>query len=228
MSATAEQIILDSNEHSITPTEEDRNNVNLEFRQSSKLHDVQQLIQIYDSHFVNVTEKTRKRSRSFMVNLALLNDKPGRIRNIEPKFLISALVMGVLAYMAFYLKSKGIDYFSSSYVYAGIALLATGSIISVILTARSFTNTWVFETARGRIPLIALFHNHPNKQQFHQFISEMINHIVMAKSEIRLSESQIMPLEVGEHRRLRDEGIISKPQYELAKANILQGRAKTK
>ena len=222
MSATAEQIILDSNERNITPSDSDLESLQLELRQANKLKDTQRVIQIFDSHVVKVTEKFGKRTQSFMLNLALLNDKPVRIRNIQPKFLISTLGLAFISYLTWFLKSKGIGFLSSSYVYAVIALLATGTIITAILAVRSFTNSWVFETSRGRIPLITLFHNHPDKQQFQQFISEMINHIVMARSEIRLSESQLMPLAVGEHRRLKDEGIISNDQYESAKARILR------
>lgn len=226
MSATAEQIILDSNEHNITPSDNDLNSVILELRQANKLKNTQRLIQIYSSHVIKVTEKVGKRTRSFMLNLALLNDKPSHIRHIQPRLLGSTFALGLISFLTWYLKSKGVAFLSSSYTYAVIALLATSTIITAAMAIKSFTNSWVFASAQGRIPLITLFHNHPNKQQFNQFISEMINHIVMAKSELRLSRSQIMPLEVGEHRRLAEEGIISKNQYELAKNNILKGNSR--
>lgn len=223
MSAVAEQITLHTEEYNITPTDSDLNSLSLELRQFSKMHNLQRLIQVYNSHVVCVTEKTGKRTTSFLLNLALLNDKPSRVRSIDPKFLVSALALGFLSYLTWLLKNKGIELLPNHYVYTVIALLISGVAISLILTVRSYSNTWVFETARGRTPVITLFHNHPDKKQFHRFVSEMINHIVMAKGNLRLSGSQLMPLEVGEHRRLCEKGIISKQQYERAKANILQG-----
>ena len=102
MSATAEQIILDSNERNITPSDSDLESLQLELRQANKLKDAQRVIQIFDSHVVKVTEKFGKRTQSFMLNLALLNDKPVRIRNIQPKFLISTLGLAFISYLTWF------------------------------------------------------------------------------------------------------------------------------
>ena len=223
MSAAAEQITLHSEElQSITPTKEDRTSVQLELQQLNKLHNYQRHVQIYDSNVIHVVEKVNKRSRSYMLNLALLDNNPVRVRKMEPKFLLVALSLVIGAILLGYLKTKGLPLLSSSYVYAGVGLLGFSSLIPLALALRSYKNLWVFFSARGRIPIVVLYHNLPDRKQFGKFIAGMSEHIVAAKQALRIPQAQLLPLEVGEHRRLCDEGIISKSKYEFAKKNILQ------
>jgi len=222
MSAAAEQITLHSTElQSITPREEDLTNVRLELQQFSKLQNLQRNVKVYNTNVVHVTDKLNKRSRSYMINLALLGDQPARIRKINWKLLLSAIVFGIAAFLIVHLKIKGVAWLSNQYAYAVILSLAAGSLLSVFLTIRSFKNIWVFYSARGRIPIIVLYHHLPDKAQFTKFIDGMVNSIAKAKQTLRIPPSQLVPLEVGEHRRLNDEGVISQKQYEVAKNRIL-------
>jgi len=224
MSVAAEQITLHSNEsYSITPTEEDLSSLKLEIQQNSKLHNIQRQVKIYHSHVIQIVEKSNKRTRSYLLNLALLNDKPVHVRRLQPKYLLVALLLGILAVTTGYLKSKGLSFFTSNYVYTVIALLATGAFIAIIMALSSYKNVWVFSTARGRIPLIALYHCKPDKAQFNKFITAMMEEILLAKRDLHIPSSQLVPLEVGEHRRLSDEGILNSTQYDVAKQNILHG-----
>ena len=65
--------------------------------------------------------------------------------------------------------------------------------------------------------------NNPNRKKFQKIFSGLIANISRARSENRLSAAQRQAQEVSEHRRLRDEGILTQEQYEMAKANILYG-----
>jgi len=222
MSVAAEQITLHSSElQSITPTEEDLTTVRLELQQVSKLQKLQRSVKVFDTNVALIADKMNKRSRSYMINLALLGDQPARIRKINWKLLISAAIFGVAAFLVLHLKLKGVPWLSNEYSYAVILSLAFGSLLSVYLTIRSFKNIWVFYSMRGRIPIIVLYHHLPDKAQFMKFIDGMVNSIAKAKQALRIPPSQLVPLEVGEHRRLNDEGIISQKQYEVAKNRIL-------
>jgi hypothetical protein len=45
--------------------------------------------------------------------------------------------------------------------------------------------------------------------------------IAAVQARYPIPEAKLLPAELGEHRRLRDEGFISSEQYNMAKARIL-------
>lgn len=209
----------------LTPAPETFRCMTLKLRQGSQLNEKQRLLRVFDSTILSFAEKTPKRTRSFMIHLALLDPTPKRIYNINMKLLTTFIVLEVLTYVAYVLKDLHLKFLAGAPIYTIIALLATSSVIMLLLTIKSFNNKWIFYTARGRIALFELFNNKPNMGQFQQVFGDLINSINKIKSTSYFTETKLAAAEVSEHRRLRDEGIITPAQYELAKRNILYGES---
>lgn len=221
--ATAEKIALTPSEIKLPLAENDFRKLTLKLLQVNNFKEKQRLICVFDQKVLKLTEKTPKQTRSYMIDLRLLDDAPRRVYNINLKFLTAFVVLEVITYTLYVLKDIGIAFLSNSYINAAIALLGASSIIMLLLAIKSFNNKWVFYTLNGRIPILELFNNNPNRDQFQKIFSGLIKNITKARSENRLSAAELEASEVSEHRRLRDEGVITHEQYEMAKANILYG-----
>ncbi len=222
--STAEQITLDSGEINITPNESDLKKITMELLQTSKLQEKQRLVRVFDHDTLSVAEKTPGKTRMYLLKLALLYETPKRIYNINLKYLSAFIALEVITYVIYVLKDIGLSFMSSSYIYAIIALLIASSIIVLLMTIKSYNNKWVFYTARGHIPILEFYNNKPDRAKFQKFFGEFIDAIATAKAKNGFSSSKMLPAEVSEHRRLRDEGIITPEQYEKAKLRILNNK----
>jgi hypothetical protein len=220
---TQHRIISDLEASDLTPAPDTFRALTLELRQGSKLNEKQRLLRVFDNTVLSVAEKTPKQTRAFMIHLALLDPTPRRIYNINMKLLTAFMVLEVLTYVVYVLKDLHLQFLAGYPVHTTIALLATSSIIMLLLTVKSFNNKWVFCSARGRIELFELFNNNPGRGQFQQVFGDLINNINKIKSANYFTDAKLAAAEVSEHRRLRDEGIITSEQYEKAKRNILYG-----
>jgi hypothetical protein len=199
----------------------DFKSMNLQLLQISNMKEKQRLVRIFDSRILTVSEKTPAHSRSYTIHLALLDPAPRRIYNINLNLLTAFMVLEVLTYALYALKDLHLAFVSGPYIYTAIILLAASSIIMLLLTIKSLNNKWIFHTARGKIEILELFNNNPDRARFQQCLDGLIKRIKKAKLEHQFSSAELAAAEVSEHRRLRDEGIISHEQYEQAKTNIL-------
>ncbi|WP_455201101.1 hypothetical protein [Kaarinaea lacus] len=221
--AVAEKLALNARDLKSPLVNNDAKKLTLKLLQVNNLKEKQRLVCVFDQKILKLTEKTPNHTRSYMIDLRLLDEAPRRVYNINLKYLTAFLVLEVVSYTLYVLKNLGLTFLSSSYVNTAIALLTAGSIIMLLLAIKSFNNKWIFYTLNGRIPILELFNNNPNRAQFQKIFSGLIKNIIKARSQNNLPAAAMEASEVSEHRRLRDEGIITHDQYEKAKANILYG-----
>ncbi len=224
----AEQITLDSGEAelaSITPNKDDLKKVTLELMQSSKLHKTQRQVRVFDHKIIYIKEKIGKQARHILLELALMDENPVRVRDFNMATLIASVVVSLFAVIAFYIQSKGLLKVPDLYMYLAIAALAMASVACFIFTAKSFKDTWVFKTAHGKVPVLSLFNKTPNKAQFSQFTKALMSNIELARANSRFSKSKFLPAIVGEHRRMFEKQFITDEQFEQAKKNILSSNS---
>ena len=223
----AETITLDSGENSaisITPNKDDMKSVTLELVQNNKLLKIQRHIRVFDHKVLYIKEKIGKRARHILLELSLIDDKPVRVRDFNTATLIAASAIGVLALSTFYIHTKGILNVPDIFMYAGIGILGFASIACFVLTAKSYKNTWVFKTAHGKVPVLCLDNNIPNKTVFEQFTKALMNNAGLAKEVHIKPKPEVLPAIVGEHRRLFEKGFITEEQFDQSKKNILSGK----
>jgi hypothetical protein len=227
LSGIAEEITLDSGVAeiaSITPNKENLKKVSLELVQYNKLHRTQRHVRVFDHKTLYIKEKVGKVMRHILLDLSLMDEKPVRVRDFNTTTLIASVIVSILAFITFYIGSKGIIGIPDIYLYSGVATLTLASIACFVLTARSYKDAWVFLTAHGKAPVLNLLNNVPNKPAFRQFTKSLASNIELARSNNGTSHSKLMPAIVGEHRRLLEKQFITEQQFEQAKKNILSGK----
>ncbi|WP_455208581.1 hypothetical protein [Kaarinaea lacus] len=223
-----EQITLSSPDYRDNAEAIELNQVTLELLQTVSWKEQQKLLRIFDNKFLNINEKNAKKTTSYNIHLWLLDANPVRKRILHVKYLLTACALMALGWLAYYVIQLGIPGFSNPYLYALPVLPITAGIILLVYMIKLSKHVLLFYSDHGRIPLVEVFYNNPGKNRFNQFAGELINCIHAVKTENYFNEQQILAAELSEHRRLRDEGVISDAVYEEAKNNILTYHSRPK
>ncbi|MGD8567794.1 MAG: hypothetical protein PVJ39_06880 [Gammaproteobacteria bacterium] len=218
---TEEQIILYSPVYSDQTEEINLNRITLELLQTSRLREYQQLCRIFDDKFLNVNQKKARNTRGFTVPLSLLDEQPVRKWFIRFRYLLLAIMFFLLAWTAYTLMQQHIGIFNHPNTYAAITLLLTVGAIFIVLMIKQSRHVLIFKSRHGQIPLLELMRNNPDKYRYRQFAAQLRELIARSDTQNHYSESQRLAAELSEHRRLRNEGILTDKQYEQVKQNIM-------
>ena len=168
------------------------------------------------------SSKSTDASTSFRIDLAYLEPRPFRLRNIVWKWLYASLALWVLA---------GVLVFAGWFDHSSIASLGifTGIIVIALLTLLAFFyrshDTVYFRSQFGKIRLFELTNNNPNREAFRGFVKQIVMHINKSKAAKNMNESQLLAAELKELRRLKDENIVPVESYEKAKQQIFKHEA---
>lgn len=95
------------------------------------------------------------------------------------------------------------------------------SLICLVFTIRSIKSVWQFRTNFGKVPVMEIINNIPSRSTVQEFIDHLSKVITNAGQTNYFTEAQNLAAELSEHRRLRDEGIISNSEYENVKSQIM-------
>jgi len=196
---------------------------NFEFEQSHKLRGIHRQLTIFnDSQCYQKIKNNHRRKYKFRLDLAFLDPRPFRIRNIAWKWLYASLgLWGLDAVMIF---SGWFD--TSSINFIGLLVVIT---IAAILTLLAFFylsyDTVYFRSQYGKIRLLELENKRPNPKKFTAFINKIVVQINKSKTARGLDQSKFLAAELKELRRLKDENIIPEESYEKAKRLIFKHEA---
>ena len=221
---TDEEILLYTPESATNTLDEATlNNITAQITQTSKWKHSRKDFCIYDNKILGVNDYKSNSTKKYWINLIHLDPNPSRERSIPWKSHLAALLlltMGVLliTHKEFnILTNISFNYQAS----AAVLLITLAMILSLIATYRS-TNELRFFTAHGQVPVFSMFYKKPNKKVYQSFLNNIIKAIKTAKSKEFYNRSEQLAVELGEHRRLNKEGILSAELYAEAKNNIMQ------
>jgi hypothetical protein len=197
--------------------------VNFEFEQSHKLRGIHRQLTVFNESQCHqkITNKHRRKYK-FRIDLAFLDPRPFRIRNIAWKWLYASLALwGLDAVMIF------AGWFDISSIYLmGLFLAIT---VAAILTLLAFFylsyDTVYFRSQYGKIRLLELENKRPNPKSFRTFINNIVVQINKSKTAKGLDQSKFLAAELKELRRLKDENIVPEESYEKAKRLIFKHEA---
>lgn len=218
--ATDEQITLYSPEYGDISESIELNEITHELLQNNTWKEQQYLLRIYDNKFLNVNKKLGKATKSFNIHLTFLDPKPLRKLIIQFRYMLYTALFASLAWLVLYLMQLDIELFKSPYMYSLVVLPATVGAILFVYMIKQSKYVLRFYSHHGRAPVVELLINNPRKPLFKAFVTELTNCIHESKSRNYYNESQILAAELSEHRRLRDENVLTNAEYEKAKANI--------
>ena len=220
----SDEIDLQPLEDEVTQFSDDEkilvDHVNFEFEQSHKLRGMYRKLTIFnDTQCYQSIKNKHRRKYKFRLNLAHLDPRPFRLRNIVWKWLYASLALWCSAAVIVF----GGWFNSSSLISLGIF---TGVIVAALLTLLTFFylshDTVYFRSQFGKIRLFELANNNPGKDDFRDFINKIVVQINKSKAAKGMNQSQLLAAELKELRRLKDEKIVPEESYEKAKQLIFK------
>jgi len=197
--------------------------INFEFEQSNKLQGkLRQLTVFNDSQCHQKIQHKHRRKYKFRVDLAYLDPRPFHVRHIVWKWLYASLALWTMdAALVF----SGL-FDSGSIIFLGAV---TATTVAALMTLLAFFylshNTVYFRSKYGKIRLLELAYNNPNKKSFQGFINKFVAQINKSSSARKMNPSQFLASELKELRRLKDEAIVPEESYEKAKKLIFRHEA---
>jgi hypothetical protein len=194
--------------------------VNIEFEQSNKLQGMLRHLTVFnDSQCYQKIKHKHRRKYKFRINLAYLDPRPFRIRRIVWKWLYASLALWAL--------DAGLlltDWFNPGFaIFLGIVTITTVTALITLLTFFYLSHDTVyFRSNFGKIRLLELENNNPDKKNFHVFVNKIVVQINKSKTARDMNQSQFLASELKELRRLKDESIVTEESYQRAKRRIFK------
>jgi hypothetical protein len=197
--------------------------INFEFEQSHKLQGMLRQLSVFnDSQCYQSIKNKHRRKYKFRLDLAYLDPRPFRLRNIVWKWLYASLALWVLA---------GVFVLAGWFDQSSIASLGsfTGIIVIALLNLLTFFylshDTVYFRSQFGKIRLFELANNNPDTESFRGFVNQIVVQINKSKAAKNMDQSQLLAAELKELRRLKEEKIVPEESYQKARLQIFKHAA---
>lgn len=180
-------------------------------------------IKLVDGRELQVTSKGKKAAQTYSVDILSLQDKSKKTIFIAWKWLISSIsflliMLFLLAFLPAYLDTN-------KNLYLGVVLLTgvIGSVFCLVQFLKYTSRQQVFYSRKAHVPIIILSAGKPSKKSFSSFIDFIEKRIKKFRSHMDIDEDKQLTGEMKMLRRLSDEGVISKKDYEKAKSKLFSG-----
>ena len=210
----------------VNPHHKNLNQVTAEFLQESKFNGIKCQFRVYDKRIVKIRKMTHKGPRDYLVNLVVLDDRPSIGMGIKLKYLVWSAIMGAVCFGVLQLKNLDLEllaqYVKPVHYYVVAGLLSAASILLFITLLRSITFEWQFKSLNGRRPVVRFLMFNPGFGAVRSMLKRISDNIQLTRSNNYMSDEQELAAELQEHRRLRDEGLLSNRDYDKAKARIMK------
>ena len=197
--------------------------INFEFEQHSKMRGLYRQTTIFnDSQCYQSVKNKHQRKYKYRIDLTYLDPKPYRRRKKDWKWLIASLVLMVLDSAIIF----GGWFDTASVNFLGLLI---GVTVVALMTLLAFihqsSDNVIFRSQFGKVPLVELINNNPDKAQFRSFITKFIVQINKSKTAKGYTASKFLAKELKDLRRLKEETVIPTLAYEKAKKLIFGHKA---
>lgn len=181
---------------------------------------VEQTFEIYNKKFIKIHQKHLLGSKTYQLNLSMLEPWPAQQRVVSWRWLLSTIYFCITT-----LVFSGYLYQHASTMYIGrlmpfifiFLLLTLASLLMFFLRSPHVT---VFRSRYCGTVLISLFQNNPDTNQFRDFVDELKNRILIASQSVRTDKHKMLLFEFKALQRLKNEGILPASELEKAKHRI--------
>jgi len=192
---------------------------NSRFEQKGRLFRYQADYRIYNDHYIEVkTASVFERPQTYQLDCTFLDRHAKRVLDIDWgsaaafMFLVSSAI--VLAWLAPSLE------ISAVMLGASLASALAAAALALVVCLHRSSDTIVFYSRHGRVPLLSLRNRNPSSAELKAFVGDISDRIKRARRRWNNRE-QFLSAELREHRRLKDEGILTPERYEAVKRRIL-------
>lgn len=167
---------------------------------------------VFNDTYLSVIEKDLVKKREYYLDLGYYNKEPIKKICIAWKSLLAFVALAV----ATLVMSAQLGFSYS--VLGGVA-----SFIFFVLFIHGSSSHIVFITYHGKVPVMKLMSNVPNRKIFKEFVADLSARIERAQKRTMQNQDKYLAKELKETRRLKDEGVLTEDQYTKAKDAIFSG-----
>ena len=174
---------------------------------------------IFGGHYVSIhIKRLFRRPVNYWIDLRYVESMPMRIFSLDRPALWVAVGLGVVS-MIFFL----VAWLSNQPLFwLSVAVpLVCGALLAALVLAQRSKNRIVFCSRYARLPWFELMVTKPKRRAVDEFIKALTGVIHGMGNRRGDSQQERLGAELREHRRLREDGILSEAVYNSAKARLL-------
>ncbi|MCC6301949.1 MAG: hypothetical protein IT489_04010 [Gammaproteobacteria bacterium] len=178
---------------------------------------------IFDRRFLSVYRKSfGGRARQYWIDLALIDSTPHFfVKNDRHSLYTSGGMLGLCAILTLASLFSRMPWYA--HAWSPLTLLSLcAAVIALLVFVHRSQNLVRFHSQSGDAVLLEMYNNAPNRAEFETFGRELVQHIQAAQRSDRRKPDQKLGAELREHRRLRDQGILTEEVYAAARDKILR------
>ena len=224
-----DEIVLSGDDDETLFTDEERvpiQKVNHQFTQTSKLKGETREYTLFNNyHFHQKVVRKYGKKTKHRIDLTFLDPKPYRRLHIASGWLITSGILGVLGLLSVYVGWFRPDATPNSTLAISASVLISLSVISLLVGIYKCEDRMVFFSKYGRMPLLSLIKNNPNRRAFRDSVKLISRAIVSAQHAAGLERVHQLKKELKELRRLHNEQVLDEKSYERAKQRIFSDPA---
>lgn len=178
---------------------------------------------IFDHRFLSVYRKNfGRKARQYWIDLALIDSTPHFfVKSDRHSLYTSGGMLGLCAVLSLASVFSRMPWYAHSWSPLTLLSLCAAVIALLVFVHRS-QNLVRFHSQNGDAVLLEMFNNAPNRKEFASFARELVQHIQTAQRGDKRKLDQKLGAELREHRRLKDQGILSEEIYVSARDKILR------
>ena len=197
--------------------------INFEFEQVSKIRGLYRSTTVFnENHCYQSIKNKHERKYKYRIDLAYLDPRPFRRRMIAWKWLYACLALlglNLTIVLAGWFDTSSINFLG---LFLGIFVV---SLMTLLAFFQQSYDKVLFRSQYGKIRLIELINNNPDKASFRSFIAKFIMQINKSKTAKNMPQDKFLANELKELRRLKDETVVPNAAYEKAKRLIFKHEA---
>lgn len=197
--------------------------INFEFEQISKMRGLYRNTTVFnDSQCYQSIKNKHQRKYKYRLDLAYLDPKPLRRRNKDWKWLVASLALiglDIAIVIGGWIDTASVNFLG---LLIGVTVVA---LMTLLAFFHQSTDNVIFRSKYGKVRMIELINNNPDKVRFRQFITRFIVQINKSKTAKQYTAKKLLVNELKQLRRLKDETVIPTDAYEKAKTRIFSHEA---
>lgn len=178
---------------------------------------------IFDHRFLSVYRKSfGRKARQYWIDLALIDSTPHFfVKSDRNSLYTSGGMLGLCAILTLASIFSHMPWYA--HAWSPLTMLSlSAAVIALLIFVQRSQNLVRFHSQNGDTVLLEMFNNAPNRKEFGAFARELVQHIQSAQRSDKRKLDQKLGAELREHRRLKDQGILSEEVYISARDKILR------
>ena len=180
-------------------------------------------IKLVDGRELQIFSKGKKSEKSYSVDILSLQDESKKIILIAWKWLLYSIGFFLIMLLLLKILPGFLDADKNLYLGIVLAIGVIGSVASFTLFWKKTSKKQIFYSRNANVPIVILGAGNPSKKLLSDFVSNVEKRIKKFRSHMDIDDEKQLTGEMKMLRRLCDQGVISKKDYEKAKTKLFSG-----